>query len=220
MRSTMIAKSLPLHRQVYEYLRDQFIYGKVACGEKLVESKIAKELNVSRSPIREALRMLCTDELLIDTGDGLIVNPMDYESSAEVYESRIVMEPFAARLAAERIDEETLKELEQCVTGIENYRGQITEENFPVIVELNSQFHALIVQACKHHIMQKYLNNNLALMSLVRNNEFYDTIHDENFIDEHKEIYESIKEHDAKRAEESMRKHVTADYELFKRNNK
>lgn len=64
MRQPFVTKSLPLHSQVYSFLRDQIIYGKVAGGEKLVESKIAKELNVSRSPIREALRMLCADELL------------------------------------------------------------------------------------------------------------------------------------------------------------
>jgi len=219
MDQSFVVKSLPLHLQVYDYFRNQIIYGKITCGEKLVESKIAKELNVSRSPIREAFRMLCADELIVDNGDGLIVNPMDYQSSIEVYEGRIVMEPFAARLAAERIDEDTLEQIRECVMSIREYRGKVMEDNYPVIIEMNSRFHALIVQACKHHIMQKYLNNNLALMSLVRNNEFYRTAHAEDFIDEHLEIYKALAVHDGPKAESAMRKHVTTDYEAFKKNN-
>ena len=57
-------------------------------------------------------------------------------------------------------------------------------------------------------------------MALVRNNEFYQTIHEEDFIDEHAEIYEALAEHDAERAEQAMRKHVTTDYEAFQRDNK
>ncbi|MCI8581561.1 MAG: GntR family transcriptional regulator [Dorea sp.] len=220
MEQSCVAKSQPLHKQVYEYLRGQIIYGKIVNGEKLIESKIAKELNVSRSPVREALRMLCADELLVDKGDGLVVNPMDYQTSIEVYESRIALEPFAARLAAERIDDVILAQMKDCVDSVENCRGKVIAENYALIIEANTKFHALISQACRHHFIQKYLDNNQALMALVRNNEFYQTIHEEDFIDEHAEIYEALAEHDAERAEQAMRKHVTTDYEAFQRDNK
>ncbi len=219
MEQSFVTKSQPLHKQVYEYLRNQIIYGKIVNGEKLIESKIAKELNVSRSPVREALRMLCADELLVDKGDGLMVNPMDYQTSIEVYESRIALEPFAARLAAERIDDEALRQMKECVDSIEKYRGEVIEKNYALIIEANTKFHALISKACRHHFIQKYLDNNQALMALVRNNEFYQTIHEEDFIDEHAAIYKALAEHDAEGAEQAMRKHVTTDYEAFRRDN-
>lgn len=220
MEQSFVMKSQPLHKQVYDYLRNQIIYGKIVNGEKLVESKIAKELNVSRSPVREALRMLCVDELLVDKGEGLMVNPMDYQTSIEVYESRIALEPFAARLAAERIDDDMLRQIKNCVEAVEKYRGEVIEKNYAFIIEANTKFHALISQACRHHFIQKYLDNNQALMALVRNNEFYKMSHEEDFIDEHAAIYEALASHDAIRAEQAMRKHVTTDYEMFQKDNK
>lgn len=219
MEQSLVIKSEPLHKQVYDYLRSQIIYGKIVNGEKLVESKIAKELNVSRSPVREAMRMLCADGLIIDSGNGMIVNPMDYETSIEVYESRIALEPMAARLAAQRIDDATLAQMKECIDFIQKYKERLTEADYPAVVEVNTRFHGLIAKACGPHLLQKYLDNNQALMALVRNNEFYRTLHKKDFIDEHTAVYEALAAHDAEQAEQAMREHDIADYEGFKKDN-
>ena len=173
MNQTIIVKSVPLHIQAYNWFREQIIYGKVAGGEKVVESKLSAELNISRSPVREALRMLCADELLVTSDNGLIVNPMDYQSSLDVYEGRIALEPYAARLAAKRLSEEELAELKGCVDFAKAWRKEKGEEGYHEIIAQNSKFHAIISHACGNHYLQGYLDKNLGLMSLVRNNEFY-----------------------------------------------
>lgn len=219
MDTSAVMKSLPLHIQVYNYFREQIIYGKIAGGKKIVESKLSQELNISRSPVREAMRLLLADELLINYEGGIIVNPMNYQSSLNVYESRIALEPFAARLAAKRMSEPELSELKKCVDFARTWDPKDENRDDVKIIENNSRFHALIAHSCQNHYLQGYLDKNLGLMSLVRNNEFFNFPHDNGFVIEHSDVYEAIRERNEEKAEEAMRKHVTADYRTFIRNN-
>ncbi len=215
-RDEGIVRSQALHQQVYDYIKRKIIFGEVKCGTKIIESQLAKEMHISRSPIREALRMLCADELLIPSNGGIIVNPMDYQTTIEAYECRIVMDPFATRLAAERIDGSTLENLKDCLVQTEKLKGKHTKENYQKIIELNSKFHALIIYACKYHHIQRYIENNMALITLARINEFYLYHQDDSYISDHTLIYNALCEHDGDKAEECMRQHAIHDYEFYK----
>ena len=86
------------------------------------------------------------------------------------------------------------------------------------IIRANSEFHALVIYACKHHQLQRYIENNLALISLARINEFYIYHQDEQYIDEHKRIYCALCDHDGDKAEKAMYQHVSHDLEFYKKN--
>ena len=215
---SVIVRSQPLHEQVYDFIKKKIIYGEVKSGTKIVESQLSRELHISRGPIREAFRMLCADELLLQSNEGIIVNPMDYQTAVEAYECRIIMDPYAARLAAERIDEETLDKLKECLERTRAFKGKQTEDNYQKIIRTNSEFHALIIYACRHHQLQRYIENNMALISLARINEFYVLHQNERYIDEHEQIYQALYRHDAVAAQQAMYLHDVNDLEFYKKN--
>ena len=87
-----LVKSKPYHIQTYELLKDMILSGEIVCGEKVNEMKISQQLQISRSPIREALRILEQDALIVSTPSGLFVNPMSSDTIRNVYECRIGLE--------------------------------------------------------------------------------------------------------------------------------
>ena len=214
-----VAKGQPLHLQVYEYLKDRILQGKIPCGSKILESKISEELQVSRSPVREAIRMLCNDELLVANGNGIVVNPMSFEDTVEVYECRIVMESFAARLAAARIDKKALDQLETYIGNVASLHKEHSPENYTKIIDLNSQFHNLIVLSSGHKRLRKLIENNSALAALSRANEFFIFDRNDDYVEEHKSIWEALTRHDGLLAEEQMRIHIQHDLDFFKKSN-
>jgi DNA-binding GntR family transcriptional regulator len=211
-----IVKSFPLHLQVYENLRARIIHAEIPSGTRILESKLSKELGVSRSPVREAIRMLCSDDLLVEGSRGLEVNPMSYETTVEAYECRIVMEAFAARFAAERVDENTLHELSACVDGVVKLRKDHNPENYARIIDFNSRFHDLIVSASKHRRMQQYIEKNAVFVTLARINEYYLYHRESDYVDEHVAILKALERHDGNSAEKFMRQHAQHDLDFYR----
>lgn len=210
----IIDKRSTLKTQVYNILREQILSGVIAPGERVVEEKISNDFEVSRSPVREAIRMLEKDGLLIvnKTGGVTVVEPslIDFQ---HMYECRVEMEPLAAYYAAIRrtqIEVETIRSF--LVKMQEVSKGQL-EEN---VYDINSSFHEEIVKA----------SNNKWLISLVTHlrglNSFYrKAILDENpkrikyaFL-EHQQIFQAIVDQDADRAKTLMKEHIESDYNLF-----
>ena len=104
-----IIKREAYHIQVYEIVKNQILSRKLPSGEKINENALAQSLGVSRSPVREALRMLEQDELVVPSSSGLIVNPLNVENMKDVYECRMVLESYAARLSAAALSAEDLQ---------------------------------------------------------------------------------------------------------------
>ncbi len=98
-----IARAEPLTDQVYGYLRQQILTGHIEPGSRIVESKIARELQVSRSPVREAIRLLHRDGLLVLCDGGITLFQPSLKDFKDLYELRFAVEPVAARLTAQHI---------------------------------------------------------------------------------------------------------------------
>lgn len=200
-----------LKSQVYDYLREQIIVGKFKPGERLIEEKIGEELNVSRSPIRESIRMLEKEGFLnlTKTGGVTVVEPSltDYQY---LYECRIEMESLAAYYAAmRRTDEQLLmmkKEVENTVLH------QETQDEKRVTVA----FHDIIIEASANPFL-------ISMLRMLRGvNSFYrEVIVDKDpkykeiaFVD-HEQIWEAIAEQDADGAKELMKQHIERDFTHF-----
>lgn len=106
--------------RVYENLRRALLEGRYAPGDRLVERKLAAELGVSRTPVREALRALEQEGLVYHMPhSGAVVARLDSQEVQEIYRIRAVLEGLAARMAAERISPGRLKQLEALLEQIE-----------------------------------------------------------------------------------------------------
>ena len=211
---TQKMKRMTLKQQVYDYLKNAIIFGEFDPGERLIEEKIAETLDVSRSPIREAVRMLEKDGLLNvhQTGGVTVVNPTieDYRS---LYEIRVEMESLAAYYAAERCNEQ---ELQLMRTSIQEMAHEISIGNLKGLLRVNFNFHEIIVRGSRNPFL---ISMTLQLRGV---NSFYRraivegnprNIH--NALKDHEEIFHAIEQRDAPLARKLMKEHIEHDYQAF-----
>jgi DNA-binding GntR family transcriptional regulator len=126
----------------YEMLKAAIINGELLPGQPLVESTLAEWCGVSRTPIREALRRLQQDGLIKRTDRGMIVQERSPEEILDIYDTRLVLEGFAGRAAADRRSEYDLGSMKRWLE-----RGDDIPENSNGLVEANLGFHAAVWRA-------------------------------------------------------------------------
>ncbi|MEK5270127.1 GntR family transcriptional regulator [Aeribacillus sp. FSL K6-8394] len=202
-----------LYEHVYKTLKEQILKGVFPHGEKLNTSKIAKMLNVSRTPVREALRTLEMEGLVVSRlPHGLEVTDFNEESLDALFQCNSVLEGLAARLAAERIDEETLLELEECLYLAGKYHE---EDQISKVFEKNTQFHDTIVKSSENPILIQLISQ---IRSLVLAYRSFESSHKfrPTFLEEHGNIFKAIKDRDPELAEKLMRKHILDDAKAIK----
>ena len=130
------------HQLVRDTLRRAILTGKVTAGTRLVQSDIAEQLQVSTTPVREALRDLATEGFIqLDAHRGAVVRRLGYDDVHEIYNIRKLLEPEAMRRAVERITEE---EIEKAAA----IQAEADVETDPARwVELNHEFHRVFIDA-------------------------------------------------------------------------
>ena len=132
------------HQMVRDALRRAILEGSLRGGTRLVQSEIAARLQVSTTPVREALRDLATEGLIhLDAHRGAVVRETSLDEVLEIYDLRLLLEPEAVRRAAERIEADQL-------TALEGLQRRMDEELDPVQwVQLNRDFHRGLVGASR-----------------------------------------------------------------------
>lgn len=127
------------HEIVRETLRHAILSGELPGGTRLVQADLAVQLNVSTTPVREALRDLASDQLIrFHPHRGAVVHELDMDELQEIYEIRKALEPLAVRLAADRITKAQLKQATELCARMEK------EEDAGAWVQANWEFHALL----------------------------------------------------------------------------
>jgi len=130
-------------RQVYDELRQRILQGSLQAGRTLVETAVAQQLDVSRTPVREALRRLEQDGLVERVGRGLRVVQRSPEQILEIYEVRVILEAAAARTAADRRTDFDIRRLR----AIHRQMQELTDDAVDARVRLNNAFHEALWQA-------------------------------------------------------------------------
>lgn len=207
-------KRATLKTQVYDYLKEQIIMGALKPGERLIEEKISEELQVSRSPIREAIRMLEKDGLLhVNASGGVTVVKPTIQDYQQLFECRVEMEPLAAFYAAMRRSSEQLKSIRASLLQM----GKITENNnIKKVHDANVNFHEAIVISSGNQFLVSMISqlrgvNSFYRKSILEENPY----HAEHVIHEHQQIFQAIVDQDADTAKRLMRDHIENDYKLF-----
>lgn len=194
--------SRPAYHQCYEIIRDKILSGELPGGTKVVEEKIATELGVSRTPIRESIRKLENEGLIVKKK---VVIPSE-KDLLNIFNMRILLEGYSARCAANFLKE---KEIEKLYEYVEIGRNGTKEE----IMTANEKFHNDIVKASNNPIMIDIIDRMQAIIYLFRKTVvIYNRPH---LIDEHEEIYESIKARDGEKAENLMKRHLETDLNFY-----
>lgn len=127
----------------YQMLKKAILSGELKPGQPLVENALAAWCQTSRTPIREALRRLDQDGLIQRSDRGLVVRKRSPEEILDIYETRIVLEATAGRVAAERRTEHDVRILRRLMERCE----QVSESDPEAMAEANQQFHRAVWRA-------------------------------------------------------------------------
>lgn len=202
-------KKKNLSEQVYLTIKDHIIKGVFTAGQKLKEAKLVDLLNVSRTPIREALRRLEMEGLVVfRPSQGVEVTNFTEESMRSLFECNSVLEGLGARNAATNADNQSIILLEECLF----LAGRYFEQNqLDKVVEKNTLFHDTIINSSNNvtliHTMSQIRTQVLAYRSFISTYKFRST-----FMEEHWDIFQAIKNRNPDLAEDLMRKHIINDY--------
>ena len=200
-----IVRPKPLHETVVERLRDMIVEGELASGERLHDANLAKILQVSRTPIREATKLLATEGLVdLLPGRGARVSEVSIEDILDLFEAIAGVERHACELAAERMSERDLDKLQRAHKRMA--RHHFAGERQPYF-KLNHEIHLGIVEASKNATLQAI---HASLMSRARRARYAALASHARWMEameEHDLIMAALMERDARRAGEIMRQH-------------
>ena len=137
--------SEPLSAATKRLLLDRIVKGELVPGERIVESRLAKELEISQSPVREALRELAAAGLVdIESRRGARVRKPTNRELCDISEVRAEIDALAARLAAERLDDEAIEALQNAHQLMSD---RLEAGDYVGMTEADAGFHRIIVQA-------------------------------------------------------------------------
>lgn len=202
-------RKVSLAEQAYNQIKDAICNGTVAPDDILSEGELASQLGMSRTPVREALRMLATEGFVeIKNGVGAFVKTLSSKDMEDLYEVRCVLEMQAIKTSIFRISEEEINEFERgfqtmydaCERGEHPGQGEFSE--------LDWQFHSLLVERCTNKyiksIVAAYVSNLRRYMSMSVN-----ALNDVRVSSQqHLDVLKTLRTRDPKQAAEALRVHL------------
>lgn len=196
-----------LRGKVFNQLRKQILTGVYKPGESLIELRLSEELGVSRTPIREAIRQLELEGLVQSIPNkGVIVKGVSEQDVEDIFIIRTMIEGLAARWAAEKITDEEIKELQEALELEEFYTIKNDAQH---LMTYDSKFHDIIFKASKSRPLMHMLSTFHFYIQSARNNSFETPGRPVKALDEHRAIFEAIKNKDADTAEKLTIQHIT-----------
>ncbi len=200
-------ETLSLGERAYRRLRESIVQGTLRPGSRISERRMASALGISAQPVREALRRLEQDGMVVTLPRrGTVVAEIGPERLAELGRIRAALEGVAAALAAERMAGEDLAELAGIVRGM---RAATAAADTEALAELNERFHAILQGATGNLFLVKSLEALRAYDDLGRLRALGSTPKDmPKALREHASILAALRARDPALAEARMRQHV------------
>lgn len=197
---------LPLRDVVFNTLRQAIITGEFVPGERLMEIALANRLGVSRTPVREAIRKLELEGLVVMIPrKGAEVARITEKDLRDVLEVRSSLEELAAGLATERLDDDSREKIK---TALDNFREAITTGDNPKIADCDVEFHDTVFEATQNKRLIQIINNLREQIYRYRLEYVKDTEYHVVLMKEHEELVDAMFSGDKKGAQEIMKRHI------------
>jgi DNA-binding GntR family transcriptional regulator len=198
---------------VYEYLRGELLAGRLAAGARLREQEVATALHVSRTPVREAVRRLAQDGLLvIEANRGVTVHEPDLTEARATYQVRATLEGMAAELAAGRSAPEARERLEEQLRTM----SEAARDDAVRHIEADNAFHALVAELSGNKVLLEHierLNVRITRIKIITRH-----LNPTGFArEQHAAIAGAILSGDVVAARQRMESHVRANLEFIER---
>lgn len=206
LEATMEYQEQSLGSQIFNRIRDDILSGNYTPGEELKEATLGKQLGVSRTPVREALRQLDLEGLVeIAPNRGAKVIGISRKDVEDIYHMRARLEGLAARKAAEQIKEEELAELEEVILLSEFH---VKKPESKQMVRLDGRFHEIMYRASGSRMLEHVLTDFLHYVKMARSHSVKTEHRAQESVKEHKRILEAIRQRDGDLAEQLANEHI------------
>ena len=207
-------KRATLTDQVLREIREAIRCGKLKPGDRLIEMQLAEEMQISRFPIREALRYL-EKEGLVETipFKGSHVAQFTEKDMEELYSLRSSLEELAVRILIENLDEKKIKELETIIQSMQkaSLKGKLDQ-----MISEDLRFHQTICELSGHRKLLEIwrtLESQLQVFLTIEK-DFFETAYQ--YVSTHNPIMEAIKHRNIKRAEKAIREHLELSIRIIR----
>lgn len=195
-----------LSRLIYGELRELITYGKLSPGQKIIESKLIRHFKTSRTPFREAVKMLeATGFLETFHNRGTYVKEISVAEVKNIYDTLSALEGFAVRLTTESITDKQIEMLEKLNNKLRTLNNLTKRKQY---VKKNVEFHSLFSRLSGNDFLGNLIQETRDRVYRYRFAGIAMEGHIQEFISDHEAVLEAVKKRDAKRSEEKMRKHI------------
>ncbi|MDO4517827.1 MAG: GntR family transcriptional regulator [Bacillota bacterium] len=196
----------PISTSLLAKLQRDILTGVLKPGMKLTEQDLCKQYNVSRTPIREALRQLEADGLVENIlNRGSFVIGMSDQDYSDMFDMRRAYEVQAVEWAIERITEEEMERLEETFEFMEFYTSRNDIEKMLII---NTEFHQVIYEASHNRMLQKQLSSYQNYLKYKGKESVYNEDYLTTVLEEHRMIFKAFKDKDPKAGALAMEIHI------------
>ena len=197
---------LPLRDVVFKTIRQAILTGELKPGERLMEIHLAEKLGVSRTPVREAIRQLELEGLVIMVPrKGAQVASITEKSMTDVLELRLALDKLAVELACKRITEEQKAELKD---KLEAFEKAVETKDAGEIAKADVAYHDMIFDATGNLRLGQMVNNLAEQMYRYRFEYIKDATRHDKLISEHRKIYEAIMARNVEESVEAISIHI------------
>ena len=210
MRNSDANPDLPQGQDAYRRLMLEIRAGGLRPGDRLLEADLAKRLGISRTPVREAIRQLEAEGLVVHVPRvGAAVRSLDPGEVTELYEMRGVLEGTAARLAARAASSVEIEELGAINAEMAAARGDPAR-----LYELNRQFHAALLDAARNRYLARSVAGLQKTLYLLGPTTLEEDARAKGAVEEHEAVLAALRARDEQAAEQAMRQHVAAAHAI------
>ncbi len=201
----MKSKSISLADRVFEQLENDILSGKYPRGTFLTELKLSTELEVSRTPIREALNRLKQERLIEESGKGIVILGVNQQDLIDIYDIRIGIEGLAIRKATPLLTKEFIEQFNEILELQEFYTKR---NDYDSVKQQDGKFHDLLYSISGSSVLNDILSGLHRKIQSYRKMSFSSMDRANKAMQEHKDILNAMIAGDADKAEELAIKHI------------
>jgi DNA-binding GntR family transcriptional regulator len=202
----MKIKKATLHIQIADALREMIMIGDLKNGDKINENDLCASMGISKTPLREALRVLSAENLiaLVPNRGAFVTKPTTAEIK-EMFEVMSVLEGFSARAAAEKMTPSDLSHLEELHAGLEEKFNCRDQKEY---IRINNRYHAFIQELAGNRTLNQIVNGLRKKILLYRFQSLNLPGRFEDSIEEHRELLAAFRNRSPQKAERIMKNHL------------
>jgi DNA-binding GntR family transcriptional regulator len=195
-----------LHREVASKLLEMIRKGVLVRGQRLIESEICAQIGVSRTPLREALRVLESEGLVeLFPHKGVFIRQPSMREIQEMFEVMSALEGMCARMAAEKMTAAGWRKVQRLHQKLEIHYAEGDREKY---IAVNQVFHAFVQELAGNRVLDEVVANLREKVALYRHQQIYEDKRFDESMREHREILDALHRRDPDAAERRMKRHL------------